>query len=173
MAYRFAAEHPEVMSYVPCFCGCQQAGHKGNTDCFVHSRAANGDVVEWEEHGVDVPVRGLATTDELKEVLLNVLENARHAAAKRVAVAVSVDGGGPDDRRVVISVSDDGHGISPDVLPRVFEPHFSTRTSGSGLGLAISRQLVEGWGGEISLQSAEGAGTEVQIRLRATPTSTS
>ena len=52
-AFLFAAEHPEVTSYVPCFCGCQQGGHKGNHDCFVRSRAANGDVIEWEEHGVE------------------------------------------------------------------------------------------------------------------------
>jgi hypothetical protein len=55
-AFHFAAEHPEVASYVPCFCGCQHSGHKGNTDCFVKSRAANGDVVEWEEHGVECAV---------------------------------------------------------------------------------------------------------------------
>lgn len=55
-AYRFAAEHPEISSYVPCFCGCEQAGHEGNTDCFVKKRDANGDVVEWEPHGVDCAV---------------------------------------------------------------------------------------------------------------------
>ena len=43
-AYQFAAEHPEILSYVPCFCGCEQRGHSGNDDCFVKSRAANGDV---------------------------------------------------------------------------------------------------------------------------------
>lgn len=55
-AYQFAAEHPEIASYVPCFCGCENAGHQGNTDCFVKSRAANGDVLEWEEHGLDCAV---------------------------------------------------------------------------------------------------------------------
>ena len=55
-AFVFAAEHPEMTSYVPCFCGCQQGGHKGNHDCFVRSRAANGDVIEWEEHGVECAV---------------------------------------------------------------------------------------------------------------------
>jgi hypothetical protein len=55
-AFQFAAEHPEITSYVPCFCGCQHSGHKGNTDCFVRSRAANGDVIEWEEHGVECAV---------------------------------------------------------------------------------------------------------------------
>jgi Protein of unknown function with PCYCGC motif len=55
-AFHFAAEHPEVASYVPCFCGCQQSGHRGNHDCFVRSRAANGDVIEWEEHGLECAV---------------------------------------------------------------------------------------------------------------------
>lgn len=55
-AYQFAAEHPEVASYVPCYCGCERSGHEGNTDCFVKSRAPNGDVVEWDEHGVDCAV---------------------------------------------------------------------------------------------------------------------
>ena len=43
-AYQFAAEHPEILSYVPCFCGCERSGHKGNEDCFVRTRGANGDV---------------------------------------------------------------------------------------------------------------------------------
>jgi hypothetical protein len=55
-AYRFAAEHPEVLSYVPCFCGCERAGHRGNEDCFVKARDINGDVVQWEEHGMECAV---------------------------------------------------------------------------------------------------------------------
>src|SRR5262249_48025190 len=39
-AYEFAAEHPEVLSYVPCYCGCERSGHRGNDDCFVSARAA-------------------------------------------------------------------------------------------------------------------------------------
>lgn len=49
--YEFAAEHPEILGYVPCYCGCERAGHRGNDDCFVASRAANGDVTGWEPHG--------------------------------------------------------------------------------------------------------------------------
>ena len=55
-AYHFAAEHPEILSYVPCFCGCERSGHEGNHDCFVRSRAENGDVIQWDEHGVDCAV---------------------------------------------------------------------------------------------------------------------
>ena len=51
-AYKFAAEHPEVLSYVPCYCGCEHSGHRGNEDCFVARRDAKGDVVEWEPHGM-------------------------------------------------------------------------------------------------------------------------
>jgi signal transduction histidine kinase len=122
--------------------------------------------VQWEEHGVDVPLRALALGDELKEVLLNVLENARLAQAKTVRVVVSLGDDVSGERNVLITVRDDGHGIPPEVLPRIFEPHFSTRTSGSGLGLAISRQLVEGWGGAITVSSEIGKGTTVEIRLR-------
>ena len=55
-AYKFAAEHPEVLSYVPCFCGCERAGHRGNEDCFVRERAVNGDVIAWDDHGMECAI---------------------------------------------------------------------------------------------------------------------
>jgi hypothetical protein len=55
-AYSFAAEHPEVLSYVPCFCGCERSGHRGNEDCFVRERAVNGDVIAWEDQGMECAV---------------------------------------------------------------------------------------------------------------------
>jgi two-component system nitrogen regulation sensor histidine kinase NtrY len=119
------------------------------------------DEIEWSASGVDSPVLALASEDELREVLINLLENARLANAHRVEMRVSVDGD-----HVRVDVDDDGHGIAPEVLPRIFEPHFSTRTSGSGLGLAISRQLLEGWGGTIGIESGARRGAVVQIRLR-------
>ncbi len=52
-AYVFAARNPDVLDYVPCYCGCGQTdGHVGNTDCFVESRAPNGAVTEWDVHGM-------------------------------------------------------------------------------------------------------------------------
>jgi hypothetical protein len=51
-AYKFAAEHSEVLSYVPCYCGCERMGHRGNEDCFVTARDARGDVTQWEPHGM-------------------------------------------------------------------------------------------------------------------------
>ena len=54
--YEFAARHPEVLQYVPCFCGCERGGHVGNHDCFVKGRAANGRITEWEPHGIGCQV---------------------------------------------------------------------------------------------------------------------
>ena len=118
--------------------------------------------IEWRVEGTDAPLRALARADELREVLLNVFENARLAGSTRVAAVVARQGA-----IVSITVSDDGTGIDPAVLPRIFEPHFSTRTSGSGLGLAISRRLLEGWGGEIEVANGSPRGTVVSVRLRA------
>ena len=98
---------------------------------------------------------GRARADELKEVLVNLLENARNAGATLVRVAI-------EPGRIV--VEDDGSGIAADALPRVFEPHFSTNTSGSGLGLSIVKRLVESWGGAVAISSAEGRGTTITIR---------
>ena len=51
-AYEFAARHPEVLSYMPCFCGCERGGHRNNDDCFVGKRNAKGQVTEWVAHGM-------------------------------------------------------------------------------------------------------------------------
>ena len=49
--YQFAAEHPEVLKYVPCYCGCESSGHPHNESCFVKRRDASGNVTEWDTHG--------------------------------------------------------------------------------------------------------------------------
>jgi len=50
--FEFAARRPDVLHYVPCFCGCEQAGHVGNDDCFVKSRDSSGKPTAWELHGM-------------------------------------------------------------------------------------------------------------------------
>jgi len=55
-AYEFAARHPEVMKYVPCFCGCERGGHKDNHDCFVSARNSRNQVTAWEPHGLECQV---------------------------------------------------------------------------------------------------------------------
>jgi two-component system, NtrC family, nitrogen regulation sensor histidine kinase NtrY len=116
--------------------------------------------VEWNVTGATSGMVALARAPELREVLLNLLENARLAGARSVEVSLS-----GDDETIVLTVSDDGDGIPEALLTRIFEPHFSTRTSGSGLGLAVSRRLIEGWGGTITAESTVTEGTRMELRL--------
>lgn len=106
----------------------------------------------------------LARNTELKEVLVNLLENARLAGKDGTRVLVHARRDGEDT--VVLSVVDDGAGIPADVLPRIFEPQFSTRSKGTGLGLAIVKRVVTAWGGRVGVTSEPGEGTTVSVRLR-------
>jgi nitrogen fixation/metabolism regulation signal transduction histidine kinase len=106
------------------------------------------------------PVPARARRDELKEVLINLIENARAARAREIAIEITRREDG-----VAVAVRDDGQGIAPADLPRVFEPRFSTTTSGAGLGLAICKRLVESWGGTIGVESESGRGTVVRLVL--------
>src|SRR3989449_10786896 len=93
----------------------------------------------------------LARKDEVKEVLVNLLENARNAGARRIVVRVT-DGGSR------VTVEDDGGGIPAESLPRVFEPSFSTTSSGSGLGPGIATRPGANWGGGIAPTTTPGGG---------------
>jgi signal transduction histidine kinase len=68
---------------------------------------------------------------------------------------------------VVLRFTDTGIGIAGELLPRIFEPNFSTKTEGMGLGLAIVKKIIDDAGGSIRIESAEGEGTSVIIELPA------
>ncbi len=74
----------------------------------------------------------------------------------------------PDGRsadRAVIAVEDTGPGIPPDVVERMFNPFFTTRSAGTGLGLAIVHRIVDAHGGEVDVQSQPGRGTIIELSL--------
>jgi len=70
-----------------------------------------------------------------------------------------------EDQFNVITVSDNGSGISEENKDKVFEPKFTTKSSGMGLGLAMVKNIVETYGGHISLQSVEGKGTTFTVSI--------
>jgi signal transduction histidine kinase len=109
--------------------------------------------------------------ERVRLALVNILTNARDAVLARPASpapqadAVRLVTSRTPAGRIVIEARDQGIGIKPDDLARVFDPYFTTRRTGTGLGLAISRNIIEGLGGTISVSSRPGAGTDVRIEL--------
>ncbi|MCE3242218.1 MAG: two-component system sensor histidine kinase ZraS [Deltaproteobacteria bacterium] len=67
--------------------------------------------------------------------------------------------------KMVVIVADTGDGIPKDILPRIFEPYFTTKTKGAGLGLSIARRIVEAHGGTLTVDSAVGQGTRFQLAV--------
>jgi two-component system, NtrC family, nitrogen regulation sensor histidine kinase NtrY len=101
-----------------------------------------------------------ADRDQIVQVLTNLIQNGLEAAGldgpKAANVAVKIE---PIDRdRLAITVRDDGPGVSPEMLPRLFEPYATSKPAGSGLGLAIVERIVQEHGGEITYEpQARGA----------------
>ncbi len=78
-------------------------------------------------------------------------------------------GNSPDRGAVLLTVSDNGAGIAPENLERLFDPFFTTKPPGEGigLGLSVAYGIIDGHGGEISVESGPGEGTKFTIRLPA------
>jgi signal transduction histidine kinase len=106
-----------------------------------------------------------ADAEQLHQVLLNVLLNAVEASA--AGGVVTVEARREPRGGVALVVADDGAGIAPADLPRVFDPFFTTRDRGTGLGLSISHAIVQDHGGTISIESTPGRGTRATIFLPA------
>jgi signal transduction histidine kinase len=124
-------------------------------------RTGDERLIYREEVALDLPPV-LARAGELKEVLFNLIENARAAIETRGTITVNAR---VSEGQVYLEVADTGVGIEEEKLPLIFDPHFSTRSSGTGLGLAIVRRLVESWGGSVDAESRPGSGTKVCVRL--------
>lgn len=105
-----------------------------------------------------------ASSQELKQVFLNLLLNAAHAIEQNGLIRVASLEVGPD---VFVTIQDDGCGMAPDVLERIFDPFFTSKAvgEGTGLGLAICHQIVRRHGGDIHVESEPGRGTIVRVRL--------
>lgn len=131
-----------------------------------HEMAAKGLRVETDyeaSNGITIDAQ------ELQQVLVNLLVNAAHAseAGGRIRVGTrNCDGGAG----VVISISDDGVGISAEHLPRIFDPFFTTkRVGGTGLGLSVSYGLLRRYGGDIRATSEPGRGTTFEVFVPGKP----
>ncbi len=112
---------------------------------------------------VDHTLTVMGDKDELVGALCNLAMNALEATSKPVALELWV--GALNDRWLQIRVSDNGPGISEDILDRIFDPFFTTRAQGTGLGLAVVAMTVSNHGGEITARNRPGGGAEFLITL--------
>jgi PAS domain S-box-containing protein len=111
----------------------------------------------------------LAVASEVREALLNILENALAAMERGGRLAIHVRG---DGERALVTISDTGKGMSDEVRRLAFEPFFTTRGSegGTGLGLSLAQEIVQRYGGTITLESHEGKGTTFTLAFEAVRT---
>lgn len=112
------------------------------------------------------PPHAFVDRDKVKQVLVHLLRNASQATGRQgnVSIAtVAVPGG------VAVSVSDDGPGIPPEELEKIWDPFYSTREGGMGLGLQICRMVTEAHGGSIDIESTVGVGTVATVVLPIEP----
>src|SRR5580692_9988017 len=101
-------------------------------------------------------------SDQIHQVLLNLLLNALQAIDSKGKIAVNVKSRGPT---AVVEVTDNGRGIPADQLPNVFRPFYTTKGDGTGLGLSLARRIVEDHHGRIDVTSVLGQGTTFAVIL--------
>jgi len=101
-------------------------------------------------------------SDQIHQVLLNLLLNAQQAIDSKGKIEVTVEHKGPT---AVIEVADNGRGIAPDHLPNIFRPFYTTKGDGTGLGLSLARRIVEDHHGRIDVTSLVGQGTTFTVVL--------
>jgi signal transduction histidine kinase len=116
---------------------------------------------------------------QLRQLFTNLLANAFEALEGQGTVRVTgtmiaeepLPGGDtPGGPTILVEVSDDGPGVPPDVMDRIFSPFFTTKAQGSGLGLAIVRKIVDAHDGRIDVSAAVGGGTRFRVTLPVTGT---
>jgi nitrogen fixation/metabolism regulation signal transduction histidine kinase len=110
----------------------------------------------------DVPMFLVADKDQMQRVIVNILRNAVQAMTSGGTVDIVLT---EQSKSYNVRIHDTGPGIAPELIQKIFEPNFSTKTEGMGLGLAIVRKIIEDYGGVIHCESIVGQGTTFEINL--------
>src|SRR5688572_30966107 len=140
-----------------------------NDVCRASSAAAwAGSTAPPVELDLDPAIPPVVTDAErLRTALVNILANARHACEETpggAAAPVVVRTRRQDDR-IAVTVRDSGAGITPEDMAHIFDPFFTTRRAGTGLGLPIAKNIIDGLGGSLSVESWPQQGTEIRIEI--------
>lgn len=124
--------------------------------------------------GVNISLNRLGTEEEIvvkgdRDQLLrsfnNLIKNSIEACTNKRKCRIEVVVGYDENDNVLISIKDNGEGISPEITEKLFQPNFTTKSSGTGLGLAFVKQAVEGMGGNVSYETTVGRGTVFYLTI--------
>jgi PAS domain S-box-containing protein len=165
----------KIVEGVLLFSRSQQGGERTHLDLGdLVDRVVRIGEYQWKMHNVRIlrepevlpaPLLVMADSDQLEQVLLNLLSNAVDAMPRGGTVRICL-GEAPNDQ-VSFAVSDEGQGIPEEIRDSIFDPFFSTKEigKGTGLGLSISYGIVRDHGGDILLESQPGRGTTFRVIL--------
>jgi nitrogen-specific signal transduction histidine kinase/HAMP domain-containing protein len=107
-------------------------------------------------------LRALGDERLLSRLLSNLIGNSVEALQRKGEIRLTA---APRGRRIDVTVDDDGPGVTPEILPRLFDPYFSATSGGTGLGLAIAKKIVEEHGGLITAENRTPSGLRVRFDL--------
>lgn len=134
---------------------------------FVFPKNRSGQTVIEREYDEDPPIFH-ADPNLIKQALLNLYINAKQAIPEGQAGRIVSRVRGEDkQRRVCFEIEDNGKGIGDEDIDHIFEPFFTRKAHGTGLGLAVTQQIVEKFGGVISVRSSKGKGSAFSISFPA------
>jgi two-component system NtrC family sensor kinase len=153
----FAREHPDALRVVPLESLVQM------TIALIRRTNAHKGIEFTERYSAD-GARVRASGDQLEQVVLNLVANARQAMPNGGTISIEVLG---DGDHVSLVVADQGPGISRELQDRIFEPFFTTRrgAGGTGLGLSVSLGIAESHGGTLTVESEPDKGARFTLRL--------
>jgi signal transduction histidine kinase len=124
---------------------------------------------ELADRGVTVEVASpaglpvvLADRDQVKQVFFNLIKNAAEAMPPGGRLRIEA---GADEEHVVLAFADNGGGIKPENLARLFEPYHTTKPTGHGLGMMVVQRIMRAHGGQIAVESQVGRGTTVTLQF--------
>jgi two-component system, NtrC family, nitrogen regulation sensor histidine kinase NtrY len=144
---------------------------KANPELTNLSKAVESAYILFSEQGFSLEcnieqenIECFIDSERFGRVLNNLIKNAKQAVqdSENAAVRIHLT---TENQTAILTVSDNGKGITEEIKPKIFQPNFTTKSSGTGLGLAISQQIIDQAGGSISFTSTQNVETTFRVEL--------
>lgn len=103
--------------------------------------------------------------DLLEQVLINLILNAIEALKTTTIPEIKINNYTNENNKTIIEIIDNGNGIDPEIIDKIFIPFYTTKENGSGIGLSLSRQILKQQGGNITVRSEKNKGTTMMIKI--------